>query len=108
MGWISESEDLTVFTDNEFSTVATVDSATSALTELSGLFDSNYEPMFDAYGQSTEAEGRNISFLVETALINDLHHSDRLNIKGKNYLITGIQPIDDGKLTSLVLKEDLK
>ena len=101
VGSIFDEEDLTVFTDSEFSTVAIVDSANPF--QLSGIFDSFYDPMF---AQLEEVEGRNITFLVETALINDLHHRAKLIIKGKSYLIKGIQPIDDGKLTSLILKED--
>ncbi|WP_319419472.1 head-tail joining protein [Pleurocapsa sp. FMAR1] len=103
MGWISESEDLSIFIDNEFSTLATVVSTNSSLIELSGILDLNYDPIFNGQGVS---EGKQITFLVETVSVHDLRSGDRLIIKGKNYLIKGIQPIEDGKLTNLILKED--
>ena len=98
-------EDLDIFTDNEFSTVAIVDSATSDLTELSGLFDENYQAAFDL-GVNLPAEGRNFCFQAQTQLTTDLRHGDGLTIHGKKYLIVSIQPKHDGAIAEIILKQD--
>ena len=105
MSIIDDIENLDIFTGGEFSDRATVDSPTSALTELSGIFDENYQDIFDSYG-SQSAEGRKFCFKVQTAKIETLRKGDRLNIKSKNYLITSLQPKDDGKLTNIILKQN--
>ena len=105
MSFLDEFEDLTIFTEGLFSDVGSVTSGTALFAQISGLFDERSEPMFDRYGQVQEAEGRRITFRVETAQAAGLHHGDKIAILGKNYQITGIEPDDDGKLTELVLKE---
>jgi hypothetical protein len=102
MSFIDDFENLDIFTAGEFSDLAAVVSSTALLTQISGIFDERYEPMFDTFGSSVE--GRRISFLVETALSVGLHHGDRLTIKGKQYKIIELNPIDDGKLTRILLK----
>jgi hypothetical protein len=99
MSFLDDWENLAILTAGEFSDLAAVTSATALLTEISGIFDERYEPMFDGL-----SEGRKISFLVETAKTVGLHHGDRLTIKGKEYKITELNPIDDGKLTKIFLK----
>ena len=103
MSLFDEIEDLTIFTEGEFSDIAVVMSNTALYNELPGILDSSYDPMFDNYSTS---EGKRITFMVETQNAEGIRNGDRLSIKGKNYLITGIQPIFEGKLTNLILKED--
>ncbi len=100
MSFIDDWENLAMFTAGEFSDLATVISGSSVNLEISGIFNQGYEPMFSP----GIAEGRCISFLVETAQTTGLHHGDRLIIKGKEYKITEINPMDDGKLSKIVLK----
>lgn len=113
MSFFDELEDLDIFTGGEFSDRAIVTplSSTSPLLggteggwELSGIFDENYQDMFDVGSQT--AEGRKYCFRVQTQEITDLRQGDRLTIKSKNYLITSLQPKDDGKLTNIILKQD--
>ncbi|MEM8828768.1 MAG: head-tail joining protein [Cyanobacteria bacterium P01_G01_bin.19] len=107
MSWHMDDEDLGIFTNGEFSTIAIVNSATSSLSELSGIFDENYQDMFGGFDNPQTAEGRKFCFQVQTELAADLRHGDRLTIKSKNYLITSMQPKHDGKLTHIILKQDL-
>lgn len=102
---LDDFEDLEIFTAGEFSTIALVDSATSAITELSGIFDENYQDMFGGLDFQA-ASARKFCFQVQTSEIDGLHHGDRLTIKSKNYLITSMKPTYDGKLTHIILKQD--
>lgn len=102
----SDFEDLDDFTNNEFSTIATVTSANSSLTELTGIFDENYQDMFGGF-ESQPAEGRKFCFRVQTQLITGFRHGDRLTIDNNNYQIVSLQPQHDGKLTNIILKQDL-
>lgn len=90
-------ENLDLFTNGEFATVALVNDSI----EISGIFDEHYQTMFD---DTQLAEGRRYSFLVQTAVADIMKHRDRLSIKNKNFEIVSIQPIEDGKLTNLILK----
>jgi hypothetical protein len=99
----NEFEDLSLFTDGEFGTLSTVSSSTSNLTELSGIFDENYQSAFGEFSQ--DIEGRKYCFQAQTQLVNDLRHGDRLEINSKTYQIVGKQPKFDGKLTELILKQ---
>jgi hypothetical protein len=101
VSFLDNWENLNIFTAGEFSDLAAVTSATAVETEISGIFDERYEPMFDQYGST--AEGRQITFLVQTAKTAGLHHGDRLTIKSKEYKVTEFNPIDDGKLTRILL-----
>lgn len=78
-------------------------SATSNLTELSGIFDENYQSAFGEF--AAEIEGRKYCFQVQSELVVDLRHGDRLEINSKTYQIVGKQPKFDGKLTELILKQ---
>lgn len=93
-------EDLDFFTQNEFSTVAAVNSATASFGGLSGIFDQSYEDLFES-----SAAGRKFVFKVQSQLADQLRTRDRLNIQGKDYQIVEFNPIGDGKLTNIVLKE---
>lgn len=96
-------EDLSMFTDGEFSTVATIVQSSLFLgTEISGIFDDNYESAFGEFAQ--DVEGRKYCFQVQTILAEDLRPGDRLQINGKIYGLTGKEPKFDGKLTNLRLK----
>ena len=108
MSVLDDFEDLDVFTAGEFSTIAQVDSATSSLTELSGIFDESYQDMFGGIEALTDttSEGRKFCFQVQTSQTEDLHRGDRLTVYGKNYQITGLRPQHDGKITHLILKQD--
>ena len=100
-----ESEDLSVFTSGEFSTVAIVDSATYPFAELSGIFDENYQDMFGGFDAPT-TEGRKFCFQIQTDFRDGLKRGDRLTIYGKNYSIISMQPKYDGRLTNIVLRQD--
>ena len=93
-------ENLDFFTKGEFSTVAIVDSATSQLSEVSGIFDEDYQD-FGEY-----SEGRKYCLQAQTAELESLKRGDRLTIYGKKYAIVSFEPKQDGKLTSVVLKQD--
>ncbi|MEM7756571.1 MAG: head-tail joining protein [Cyanobacteria bacterium P01_A01_bin.40] len=109
---LEDFENLDDFTDNEFSTTATVTplSSTSPLaggTELTGIFDENYQDMFGSLSEHGHtAEGRKFCFQVQTGQIDDLRHGDRLTINSKNYQVASIQPKHDGKLSNIILKQD--
>ncbi len=103
---LDDIENLDIFTNGEFSDRAIVNSPTSDLRSLSGIFDENYQDMF-GYGETQTAEGRKFCFKVQTREIETLRNGDRLTIKGKNYLITSMQPKDDGKLTNIILKQEM-
>lgn len=103
MSLFDEFEDLTIFTEGEFSDRAIVISDAALYSEISGIFDSSFDPLFDSYSESA---GKRIIFMVENEKTKGIRHGDRLTIKAINYLIVGVEPIDDGKLTNLVLKED--
>ncbi len=94
------AEDLDFFTQNEFSTVAAVISATASFVVLSGIFDQSYEDMFGEL-----ATGRKYVFKVQSQLALELRTRDRLNIYGQGYQIVEFNPIGDGKLTHIILKE---
>ena len=112
MSFLDAFEDLDDFTDNEFSTTATVTplSATSTISagyEITGIFDENYQDMFGSLSEHGQtAEGRKFCFLVQTAKSKGLGHGDRLTINSKNYQVASIQPKHDGKLSNIILKQD--
>ena len=90
-------ENLDFFTKGEFSTVAIVVRFAS---EISGIFDENYQD-FGEY-----SEGRKYCLQVQTTEAERLKKGDCLTIYGKNYAIVSFEPKQDGKLTSVVLKQD--
>lgn len=93
-------EDLSVFFENaDFTSIALVDSS-SDITELIGYFDEEFVPML-----TDNAEGRRITFSVRSDLITEIRHGDELEINSRTFEIVGIEPIGDGLVTDLVLKE---
>ena len=99
----NQFEDLSIFFKGIFSQVARLVSDESPLTQLSGILDREYIPMFDTSGQPTE--GKQVTFCIKSIDSVDVHHGDKLEIEGKIYEIVGVQPIDDGEITDLILKE---
>jgi hypothetical protein len=93
-------EDLTVFTEGEFATDAVLIRQNLPDLTIKGIFDYEYAPILES-----GTEGRIITFTVITSIIQPTHHGDRLTIGNKTYQIKGIQPIMDGKITDLELKE---
>lgn len=102
--FLNDFEDLDIFVAGEFSQKATVESA-SRVTELSGIFDDNYQAMFDSFNQA--AEGRNYCFKARTDQAAGIVHGDRLEINNRKFEVISTKPTYDGKLTELILKEDL-
>ncbi len=90
-------EDLDIFTMGDFGQPALIDGV-----EVWGIFDENYEPMFDS---GIPTEGKNICFKVQSDQINHVVHGSNVELKGRNFEVINIKPIDDGKLTDLILKE---
>ena len=91
-------ENLDIFTKGEFSSLALIDGV-----EVWGIFDEEYA---QAFGMNTfNSEGRAISFQTQTSEIVEVEHGSEVELKGKAYEVVKIQPIDDGLLTDLILKE---
>ncbi len=90
-------EDLDIFTLGDFGQPALIDGV-----EVWGIFDENYEPIFDS---GIPTEGRNICFKVQTAQINRVNHGSNVTLNNRTFEVVNIKPIDDGKLTDLILKE---
>ena len=91
-------EDLDIFTNGLFGQLVTIDGL-----QIVGIFDEN----FDVYGLgNVNAEGKNITLLVQTSQVVNVAHGSSVTIGTRYFEVVGIQPIDDGKLTNLVLKEN--
>ena len=91
-------ENLDIFTKGEFASAAVIDEV-----EAWGIFDEEYA---QAFGMNQfNSEGRAFSFQTQTAEITRVKHGSRVELNGKVYEVIQIQPIDDGKLTDLILKE---
>ncbi|MDJ0900253.1 MAG: hypothetical protein QNJ55_15725 [Xenococcus sp. MO_188.B8] len=91
-------ENLDIFTKGEFSSPALIDGV-----EVWGIFDEEYA---QAFGINTlNSEGRAISFQTQTSEITEVNHGSRVELNDRVYEVIQIQPIDDGKLTDLILKE---
>lgn len=52
------------------------------------------------------AEGRRFSALFDSAAIAQLSHYDTVVISEQTYEVIGIRPMDDGKLTEVILKNE--
>lgn len=91
-------EDLDLFVKGEFGIAAIINGA-----EIWGLFDESYEPSFDM----GITESKKVTLQVVSGEIGGLSHgmSVELVTSSRLFEIVGIQPIDDGKLTNLVLRE---
>lgn len=105
MSFLDDFEDLDIFTKGEFSSTAIVQSVNSAITELSGIFDQNYQDVFGGF-DSQPTEGRKFCLKVQTQEIAGLRQGDKLAINSQNYQIVSLQPTHDGKLTNIILKQD--
>jgi hypothetical protein len=92
-------EDLTIFTEGEFSIGAVLTLGTNPSVTVRGIFDDEYAAMLNG-----ETEGRLITFEVISAVVGGVRHGDTLLIEGKTYAVHGVQPVGDGKLTDLELK----
>ena len=91
-------ENLDIFTKGEFSSFALIDGV-----EVWGIFDEEYARSFGM--NSFNSEGRIISFQTQTSEIVEVEHGSEVELNDKVYQVIQIQPIDDGKLTDLILKE---
>lgn len=93
-------ENLDVFFSMDEFAVAAILTSQAGSAEVKVIFDKEYIGMSDF-----EAEGRRITALCKSADVVEVHHQDLIEIEGTTYAIAGIQPVDDGKITELVLKE---
>ncbi|MGK7895893.1 MAG: hypothetical protein AB4372_20335 [Xenococcus sp. (in: cyanobacteria)] len=91
-------ENLDIFTKGEFSSPALIDGV-----EVWGIFDEEYAQTFSM--NQFNSEGRAISFQTQTSEIATVNHGSKVELNNKLYEVIQIQPIDDGKLTDLILKE---
>jgi hypothetical protein len=89
------SEDLDQFL-TDFATTITV-----GVAEYQCIFNIEHSPM------GIGAEGKEITATVKSSDVTtaDIHHNTAVTLEGKAYTVIGIQPIDDGKFTDLVLRE---
>ena len=91
-------ENLDIFTKGEFASPALIDGV-----EVWGIFDEEYA---QAFGMNQfNSEGRAFSFQTQTSELAAVNHGSRVELNGKGYEVIQIQPIDDGILTDLILKE---
>ena len=91
-------ENLDIFTKGEFASPALIDGV-----EVWGIFDEEYAQAFGI--NNFNSEGRAFSFQTQTSEITEVKHGSKVELDGKVYEVIQIQPIDDGKLTDLILKE---
>ena len=87
------TEDLDAFLD-EFAVTFTV-----AGNSFKGIFEVENSPI--GFG----TEGRRITLTAKTTDTNGINHGTALVVGAKTYTVIGLEPIDDGKFTDLVLKE---
>lgn len=93
-------DDLDIFTKGEFGIVALINGI-----EVYGLFDESYEPSFDMGGIPTES--KKITFLIKSEEASGISHGFPFELATTKRLfeVVGVQPIGDGRLTNLILKE---
>ena len=91
-------ENLDIFTKGEFASAALIDGV-----EVWGIFDEEYAQTFGM--NQFNSEGRAFSFQTQTSEITAVNHGSRVELNNKVYEVIQIQPIDDGQLTDLILKE---
>jgi hypothetical protein len=89
---------LDVFFDEFFSEPSEVKSETVQV-----IFDNDYAPMMGDF-----TEGRSIVACLRTSEVErlGLQHLDTIQVRGKRYRIDGIHPIQEGRLTDLVLSDE--
>ena len=92
------TENLSLFTQGVFAEKALINGV-----EIWGVLDENYDPMFNPDGLTSE--GKNITFLVCSEEIKDINHGAVVKVVKRTFEVVNIQPIDDGKLSNLILKE---
>ena len=91
-------ENLDIFTKGEFASAALIDGV-----EVWGIFDEEYAQAFGI--NQFNSEGRAFSFQTQTSEVKNVNHGSQVELNNKVYEVIKIQPIDDGKLTDLILKE---
>ena len=64
-----------------------------------GIFEVENSPI--GFG----VEGRRITLTIKTTDTNNINHGTALVVGAKTYTVIGLEPVDDGKFTDLVLKE---
>jgi hypothetical protein len=74
-------------------------SFTVAGNSFKGIFEVENSPI------GFDAEGRRITLTAKTTDTNGINHGTPLVVGAKTYTVIGLEPIDDGKFTDLVLKE---
>lgn len=72
--------------------------ATLGTKAVRGIFDEEFENIL-------EAEGRRLTFTVDLNTALDTHHGTRLELGNRQFKVIGIEPIDDGLYTDLILQE---
>lgn len=87
------NEDLNVFL-NEFAVTVTANG-----NSFKGLFEVENSPI--GFG----IEGRRITLTAKTTDTNGINHGTLLVVGHSSYTVIGLEPIDDGNFTDLVLKE---
>jgi hypothetical protein len=92
------AENLDLFVKGVFGETAIIDGV-----EVWGVMDENYDPMFDSSGLI--AEGKNITFLAKTLDTFFVEHFSSVRLRSRFFEVTNIRLIDDGRFTTLILKE---
>lgn len=65
-----------------------------------GIFDDDYAPALEGF-----AEGRNIVLTTKHDEVTGVRQGENVTIRNSNYVVIGVQPIQDGRFTDLILKE---
>lgn len=84
---------------NEFADQATLTQGVTS-TSIKVIFDRQY-----AGGLDINVEGRSLIALCKTSDVGTVRHGHTLTLATKVYTIVGVQPVQDGKFTELVLRE---
>lgn len=90
---MSPIEDLDVFFA-DFSVPLTWDGA-----DYPCLFSNKYDSL------SFQAGGREIKAVVKSENFADLKQGETVTIEGKDYSVANLRPVQDGKITELILEE---
>lgn len=96
------NENLDVFFQAPFGQAAVLTVGTAAPVEVWGVLDEAFMPVLEP-GVATE--GRRITFATQTTAVSGVSHGDGLQIEDRSFEVVGIEPISDGKVTDLVLKD---
>jgi len=88
------TDDLSTFFQNPF-----VKTAIYQGREIAVLFNREGIPV------ELGIEGRDFVLEVKTSDFLNVRHHEQITIDGQNYEVIGVNPVDDGLLTELTLKE---